>query len=219
MNKTAIILGATGLTGSILLEKLINDDRYKTIKLFSRKEIVGLSSKVIQYVGSLFELESFKDEFTGDEVYCCIGTTANKTPDKAVYKAIDYGIPVTSAKLSKENGIPSFLVVSSLGANEKSTVFYSKTKGEMERDVLLEKINKTHILQPSIIQGKRKEQRIGEKVGLILFKLFQPLFFGKLKRYKITEAEHIAQAMINLANSTSKTQIIRSEKIKKIAMN
>ena len=217
MKKTAIILGATGLTGSILLEKLINDDRYKTIKLFSRKEIDGLPSKVNQYVGNLLELENFKAEFTGDEVYCCIGTTAKKTPDKAVYTAIDYGIPVAAAKLSKENGIHTFLVVSAIGANANSSIFYNKTKGEMERDVLSEKIKHTHILQPSIIEGKRNEQRIGEKIGLTLFKLFQHLFFGKLKKYKITEAEHIAQAMINLANSTSNKQIFSSNEIEEIA--
>jgi len=217
MKKTAIILGATGLTGSILLEKLLNDDRYETIKLFSRKEIDGLPSKVNQYVGNLFELENFRADFTGDEVYCCIGTTAKKTPDKAVYTAIDYGIPVASAKLAKENGISTFLVVSALGANAKSSIFYNKTKGEMERDVLSEKIDHTYILQPSIIEGKRNEQRIGEKMGLVLFKLVQPLFFGKLKKYRSTEAEHIAQAMINLVNSTSGAQIITSDKIKEIA--
>ena len=219
MKKTAIILGATGLTGSILLEKLIHDERYKTIKLFSRKEIDGLPSKVNQYVGNLFELENFKADFTGDEVYCCIGTTAKKTPDKALYTAIDYGIPVATAKLSKENGIHTFLVVSALGANAKSSIFYTKTKGEMERDVLLEQIENTFILQPSIIEGKRNEQRIGEKIGLAAFKLVQPLFLGKLKKYKITKAEHIALAMLNLANSPSNKQFIASHDIEALAIN
>ncbi|NOR28896.1 MAG: NAD(P)H-binding protein [Lutibacter sp.] len=217
MGKTAIILGASGLTGSILLQKLVNDNRYKTIKLFSRKKIDGLPSKVNQYMGDLFELESFKAEFTGDEVYCCIGTTAKKTPKKTIYTAIDYGIPVAAAKLSKENAIHTFLVVSALGANATSSIFYNKTKGEMERDVLSKKIKKTHILQPSIIAGNRKEQRIGEKTGIFIFKLLQPLFFGKLKKYRITEAEHIVKAMLKLANSTSTVQIITSEKIKEIA--
>lgn len=219
MEKTAIILGATGLTGSIVLDKLLKDDRYKSIKLFSRKKIDGLPSKVIQFTGNLLELENFKADFTGDEVYCCIGTTAKKTPDKTMYKAIDFGIPVAAAKLSKENGINTFLVVSALGANANSSIFYNKTKGEMEQAVLSEKIEKTHILQPSIIGGDRKETRIGEKIGLVIFKLLQPLFFGKLKKYSLTEADHIAQAMINLANSTSTTQIITSEKIKEIAIN
>lgn len=219
MKKTAIILGATGLTGSIVLDKLLNDDRYTRIKIFSRKEIDGMPSKVNQYVGNILELESFKADFTGDEVYCCIGTTAKKTPDKTLYTAIDYGIPVAAAKLSKENGIQTFLVVSALGANAKSSIFYSKTKGEMERDVLLEKIKNTFILQPSIIGGKRNEQRIGEKIGLAVFKLVQPLFFGKLKKYRITQAEHIAQAMINLANSPLNKQIISSNDIEALAIN
>lgn len=219
MKKTAIILGASGLTGSLVLAQLLKDDRYDTIKLFSRTVIDDLPSKVIQFSGNLLELEHFKEKFYADEVYCCIGTTAKKTPNKTMYKAIDYGIPVAAAKLSKENGIHTFIAVSAVGANAKSNIFYNKTKGEMERDMLLEKIKNTHILQPSIIDGNRMEQRIGEKIGLALFKLLQPLFFGNLKKYRITEAEHIAQAMIYLANSTSGVQIITSEKIKEIANN
>jgi uncharacterized protein YbjT (DUF2867 family) len=219
MKKTAIILGASGLTGAIVLEKLLNDDRYDSIKLFSRKRIDGLSSKVKQYIGDLLSIETFKKDFTGDDVYCCIGTTAKKTPNKIEYKAIDYGIPVAAASLAKANKINTFVVVSSIGANSKSSAFYTRTKGEMERDVLSKKVEYTYILQPSIIDGNRKEQRLGEKIGLIVFKIFQPLFLGKLNKYKITEAEHIAQAMINLANSSSQEIIITSNKIKEKALN
>jgi uncharacterized protein YbjT (DUF2867 family) len=217
MKKTAIILGATGLTGAILLEKLLKDDRYKTIKLFSRKEIDGLPSKVTQFVGDILELEQFKKDFTADEVFCCIGTTAKKTPDKALYKKIDFGIPVTAAKLSKANGIPAFLVISALGANAQSSIFYSKTKGEMEEAVLSEKIEKMHILQPSIIGGDRQENRVGENIGLNVFQFLQPLLLGKLKKYRITKAEDIAKAMINLANSTATKTRITTESIKLLA--
>ena len=219
MGKTAIILGATGLTGGILLQKLIEDKRYSTVKLFSRNKIEGLPFKVKQFVGNLFELEDFKKDFTGDEVFCCIGTTAKKTPNKETYKKIDFGIPLAAAKLSKENNISTFLVVSAIGANPKSSVFYSKTKGEMEQEVLQQNILNTYILQPSIIGGNRNESRIGETIGLAVFKIVQPFFFGKLKKYKITEAEDIAQAMLYLANSSSKSQIITSEKIKELAIN
>ena len=136
MNKTAIILGASGLTGGLLLEKLIVDDRYESIKLFSRSSIKGLPNKVKQYIGDLLELEQFKNDFTGDEVYCCIGTTAKKTPDKSLYRDIDYGIPVAAAKLAKANRINTFLVISAMGANKKSNIFYNRTKGEMEQEVL-----------------------------------------------------------------------------------
>jgi len=217
MEKTAIIIGASGLTGSILLKKLLKDNRYSTIKLFSRKKIEGLPNKVEQFIGDILELESFKDHFKADEVFFCIGTTIKKTPDRIIYKAIDVGIPEAAAQLAKKNNICTFLVVSALGANAKSSIFYNKTKGEMEQAVLSKKIENTYILQPSIIGGNRKETRVGEKIGLVLFKLFQPLFFGKLKKYSITEADDIAVAMINLANSTSTAQIITSDKITKIS--
>lgn len=220
MKKTAIILGATGLTGSILLQKLIKDDRYESIKLFSRSKIEGLPRKVTQFVGDLLKLEKFKADFTADEVYCCIGTTAKKTPNKALYKKIDYGIPVTAAKLSKENGINTFLVISAMGASTKSSVFYNKTKGDMERDVLQQDVKNTYVLRPSLIGGQREEYRILEKIGLSVFKLIEPLFIGKLKQYKIIDPENIAQAMINLANNTSHAEvIITSNDIKKSTKN
>jgi len=220
MKKTAIILGATGLTGAILLQKLIADERYESIKLFSRSKIEGLPDKVIQFIGDLLKLDQFKADFTADEVYCCIGTTSKKTPDKKRYKEIDYGIPVAAAQLSKENNIATFLVVSALGANKNSTVFYNKTKGEMEQDVLKKQVKNTFILRPSLIGGDRKERRILEKIGLVVFKIIQPLFIGKLKQYQIINAESIAQAMLNLANNNNSEEvIITSNEIKKIAKN
>ncbi|WP_291865290.1 nucleoside-diphosphate sugar epimerase [Maribacter sp.] len=248
MKKTAIILGASGLTGNILLQKLIKDDRYDTIKLFSRSKLEGVPSKlprgnptrhseenslkisrqasehlnldyrVKQFVGNLLELNTFKADFTADEVYCCIGTTSKKTPDKTLYKQIDYGIPVAAAKLAKENNIPTFLVVSAMAANKNSSVFYNKTKGEMEQGVLQQNIKNTFLLRPSLIGGERKERRVLEKIGLIVFKIIQPLFIGSLKKYKIINAESIAQAMLNLANSISNANvIITSDDIKQIA--
>jgi hypothetical protein len=89
----------------------------------------------------------------------------------------------------------------------------------MERDVFSKKIEYTYILQPSIIEGNRIEQRLGEKIGFLVFNILQPLFYGKLKKYKITKAEHIAQALINLANPSTQEKIITSNKIKEIALN
>jgi uncharacterized protein YbjT (DUF2867 family) len=220
MKKTAIILGASGLTGGILLQKLIEDDRYEHIKLFSRSKIEGVHNKASQYIGDLLKLEEFEADFTADEVYCCIGTTTKKTPDKDLYRQIDYGIPVSAAKLSKINDIRTFLVMSSMGANLKSNVSYSKMKGEMERDVVQQRIENTFILRPSLIGGERKEHRLLEKIALSVFKIIQPLFRGSFKHYKIIEPEHIAQTMINLANSAHQSEvIITSNDIKEIAKN
>ncbi|MBN4083047.1 NAD(P)H-binding protein [bacterium AH-315-A23] len=220
MGKTAIILGASGLTGGLVLKKLLDDDRYETIKLFSRKSIGITNSKISENIGNLLELEKFKDDFTADEVFCCIGTTAKKTTDKAAYKNIDYGIPAKAAKLAKENKIKTFIVVSALGANVKSNVFYNRTKGEMEKAILKQHIPNTFILQPSIIEGQRDEVRSFEKIGIKLFKLMKPILLGKLKKYRAIKAEYIAQAMIYLANTkTKQQQIISSNNIKEIAIN
>ena len=220
MKKTAIILGASGLTGSSLLQKLIEDERYEKIKLFSRSKIEGLPNKVEQFIGDLLKLEQFKSEFTADDVYCCIGTTTKKTSDKTLYRNIDYGIPVAAAKLSKANNILTFLVISAMGANKNSTVFYNKTKGEMEHEVLQQNLKNTHILRPSLIGGNRNEKRTLEKIGLKIFKVIQPLFIGKFKAYKIVNAEIIARAMIYLANTKNHSEVfITSDHINRLGNN
>ena len=218
MGKTAIILGASGLTMQQLLTALIADKNYDSIKLFSRKKTENTTSKVIEIVGDLLKLENFKEDFTADEVFVCIGTTAKKTPDKTQYKNIDFGIPAAAAKLAKANHIPTFILVSALGANTKSSVFYNRTKGEREQAVLSEKIPYTYILRPSIIGGNRNENRPMEKIGIAIFKLLQPLMVGKLKKYRIIEAENIAKTMMYVATEKPEIQIIESDKIQEMAL-
>lgn len=212
--KTAIILGATGLTGSILLDTLIENPDFQKIKLFSRHSVEKPSSKIEEHLIDMFALESFSDDFKADVVFCCIGTTKAKTPDKEVYKMIDYGIPVTAAKLAKKNGIKTFMVISALGADVNSSIFYNKTKGEMQRDVAQQGIENTYILQPSLIYGDRKESRLGENVAISLMKIFRFLI---PKKYRMISAKTIAQAMVFLSQNNFSGKIIPSEEIKKIA--
>ena len=214
--KTAIILGATGLTGDILLKKLLIDQRYDKIKIFTRKPLRLENKKVTEILCNLLELDSYKENFFGDEVYCCIGTTTKKTPDKELYKKIDYGIPVKAAELCKDNGIKTFAVVSSMGANANSSIFYNRTKGEMEQAVLELNIENTYVLRPSMIGGNRDEFRIAEKIGSVLMKVLNPLFIGSLRKYRMIDAEIIANAMIELANNGIDKKIIESDQIRKI---
>ncbi len=217
-NKSAIVLGATGLTGNILLKKLLTDDRYSKIKIFTRKPLRFENPRVTEILCDLMELDSYKENFYGDEVFCCIGTTTKKTPDKVLYKQIDFGIPVSSAKLCKQNGIKTFVVMSSMGANANSSIFYNRTKGEMEDAVLEQKIENTYILRPSMIGGNRNEFRIIEKIGTFLMKILNPIFVGSLKKYRIIDAEIIANAMIELANNKIDKQIILSDQIQELGI-
>ena len=214
--KTAIILGGTGLTGSLLLNRLIADDSYGSIKLFSRKASGNTSPKIKEFIGDVLLLEHFKDDFTADEVFCCVGTTSSKTKDRTVYRAIDFGIPFAASKLARENNIPTFLVMSSMGANAKSKIFYSRTKGEMEQAVIGEKIPYTYILRPSLIMGKRTERRIGESVGGVVMKFTNAFLVGRLKKYRPIEADCIAAAMINLTKTKPPTGVVNSDKLQEL---
>lgn len=213
-SKTAILIGATGLTGGLVLNALINDNRYHKIKLFSRS-LVGISNpKIKEHLIDLLRLDEYASDFTGDEVFCCIGTTKKRTPNNETYRKIDYGIPVTAAKMAKSNGIESYIVISALGANAKSSVFYNKIKGEMEEAVLAQKIARTFILQPSLIGGDRTEKRTGEWIFKQVMKVVNILLVGYLKKYRSIEPITIARAMVWLANNEYSKVKIESDEIK-----
>lgn len=218
--KSAIILGATGLTGNYVLNKLLKREDYSKVIVFSRRELDIKHEKLEVIVCDLLNLEEQKDYFKADEIYVCIGTTNMKTPNKKLYREIDFGIPVTAAQLCRENRIDHIAVMSSLGANSKSSVFYSKTKGEMEQSVLEMEIPYTYLLRPSLIMGRRKESRTGESLGKILALFIGPLLIGPLKKYKAIRSETIADAMINLCNGKFKDfGIIESNRISEIGNN
>lgn len=213
MGKTAIILGATGLTGSLVMEQLCANEMYSKIKVFGRNYSGVENEKVEEFIGDMLQMETFAPNFTGDEVFVCIGTTRKKTPDKVLYRLIDYGIPVAAAKLAKSNGIGTIAVVSAIGANSKSSFEYNRIKGDMERDVMNSGVHRVFLLRPSFIAGPRKEKRAGERFGIFLFRLIGPLLIGSLKKYRAVQASAIAAKMIQLANSNEKSQIIESDQI------
>ncbi|NER10118.1 Uncharacterized conserved protein YbjT, contains NAD(P)-binding and DUF2867 domains [Muriicola jejuensis] len=215
--KTAILLGATGLTGGRLLENLLSDTRYGRIRVFSRSPLDISHPKLEVHKGDLLKLSEFRLSFKADEVFCCIGTTKARTPDKEKYRAIDYGIPVAAAQLCRENGIETFLVISALGADPRSRVFYNRTKGEMEKAVLNRGIKRIFILQPALISGQRDESRPGEWIAKQLFKVLDLLLIGPLKKYRSIKAEEIARAMIWLANNDYEFKRIESDTIKSLA--
>ena len=216
-NKTAIILGATGLTGGYVLNALLADDRYSRVILFSRSSVGIRHEKLKEILVDMFHLERYKNEFYADEVFCCVGTTKAKTPDKEQYKEIDYGIPVTVARICKEQQIPSLLIISALGANPNSSLFYSRLKGVMEKDVEEEQLEKVHFLQPSLISGKRKEFRLGEWFMKQLMKILNLVLVGPLDKYKSIHPKDIATAMIWLANNPYEKKRIPSDILKKLA--
>lgn len=219
MGKTAIVLGATGLVGGHLLRLLLDDNDYSVVKVFGRSSVGISEEKLEEYIVDLLTLEKHSEKFTGDVVFCCVGTTKAKTSDKSHYRDIDYGIPVTAATLSEEKNIKTFIVVSALGADKNSRVFYNRVKGDMEEAVMVKNIEEIYIMQPSLIGGERDESRMGESIAKFFMNLLQPLMVGDLRKYRPIHPNDIAKAMMYLAGDAvmRETKRIESDHIKELA--
>jgi uncharacterized protein YbjT (DUF2867 family) len=214
--KSALILGATGLTGSHLLDLLVNHIGYTIIKTPGRRAPEIKHPKIhFQQIDLEQNLVNHPELFDVDEVFVCIGTTQKKTPDKAAYRNIDYGIPLQAAKMAKKAGIQTFQVISALGADTGSRVFYNRLKGEMERDVMGVGIPFTYFLRPALIVGNRQEFRLGEGLAKSFFQLINPMI---PEAYRSIDAHDIACAMVYLTNGGQSTSsVIPSDQIRRLA--
>ena len=211
--KTALLFGASGLVGSHVLSQLICNNNYSKIKLFVRSSI-DISDPKIEIIQTDFNnLENHREDIKGDDCFFCIGTTKKNSPDKNEYQRIELNIPKQVAQIAKSNNIKSYFFVSSGYANSKSSGDYLKYKGLVEEEILNLGFSKTGILRPSFILGNRKEFRLGEKIGIIIFKLLNPLFVGPLRKMRSIHSETIAIAMIKLANENIDQKIFESDQI------
>ena len=214
--KTALLFGSSGLIGGHLTKQLIENSSYDKVKLFVRSD-PKISDPKIEVINTDFNnLQNHKDEITGDDCFFCIGTTKQNAPDKDEYRRIEYNIPVEIAKIAKSNSINSFVYVSSGFADPKSSGVYLKNKGDVEQELKSLNFLKLGIMRPSFLIGDRKEKRIGEKIGIFIFKLISPFFLGPLKKMKPIHSEKVAKAMIKIANENLRKTILESDEIAEI---
>ena len=211
--KTALVFGSSGLVGSHVLNQLIQHSNYSKIKLFVRSSIKVNDRKIELIQTDFNNLEQHREEMMGDECFFCIGTTKKNSPDKNEYQRIELDMPKQVAQIAKSNNIKSYFFVSSGYANSKSSGDYLKYKGLVEEEILSLGFSKVGIMRPSFILGDRKEFRLGEKIGIIIFKLLNPLFIGPLKKMRSIHSETIAKAMIKLANENNNQKIFESDQI------
>jgi len=215
MKKTALILGSTGLTGSHLLEILLNSEKYGKVVSFVRKATGAEHPKLTEYVVDFDNPDTYKDFVKGDDLFCCLGTTIKKAGSQEAFAKVDREYPLNFATIAKQNGVKQYLIVSSLGANSKSKNFYLRTKGQVE-DLLREQFFETTIIaEPSFLLGDRKEFRLGEKIGKNVMKILSLFMVGKLKRYRAIESQQVAQSMYDAAQAALKGYyILKSEQLK-----
>lgn len=218
MEKTAIIVGASGLIGTSLLEQLLADQKYKEVLVIVRKKLDSQHPKLRQLIVDFDQLDQHQDEIRADVVFCCLGTTKNKTPDLVQYKKIDYQYPLDIARIAYDNGASQYHFISSIGADASSGIFYTRTKGEAERDLQKIPFESIHIYQPSLLVGKRKEPRTAEGFMIGLMNILNPLLIGGLKKYRSIKVSNIAKAMIAISKKSIKGIFIYpSDKIEEIS--
>ena len=213
--KTAIIIGASGLTGKALLYQLLQDDTFSRVTIFVRKELAIANTKLNQQVIDFNDLSSYKELIKGDVVFCCMGTTIKTAGSQDAFKKVDFIFPTEFAKIAKQNGISTFLLQSSLGADATSSNFYLKVKGETEEAIKNLNFQSFATFRPSMLLGDRLEFRLVEKIGKIIMQAFSILFIGKLKRYKAIHVNQVAKAMIKQSklNKTGNTIIENEEMV------
>lgn len=209
-----LILGGTGLVGSRLLDLMLQDTKVERIHLISRRSCGIDHQKITEYITPLSKMKNFETAFSVDACFCCLGTTLKKAGSKKAFEEIDYAMPLLAANLAYKNNIPSFLIVSALGASVNSSFFYSRVKGKLEKDLKELKFKNLHIIRPSLIIGNREERRPAEALAMIGFKLFKPLFVGPLKKYEGSHVLDIAKAMSALFHQGTSEFNIEVESIR-----
>ena len=211
--KTALLFGASGLVGSHLLNQLIKDTNYSKIKLFVRSVTEIIDPKVEIIKTDFNNLQNHKEDVKGDDCFFCIGTTKQNSSDKDEYRRVELDIPKEIAKITKLNLVNSFIFVSAIYANPNSSGDYVRFKGLVEEELKRLNFPKLALMRPSFLMGDRKEKRVGEKIGIFVFKLLSPLLLGPLKKMRPIHSETVAKAMIKAANENLEKNIFESNEI------
>ena len=199
--KTALVFGSTGLVGGNLLRLLIKDEKYKKIRVFVRSSTSKIDPKIEVVQTDFTKLENIKSEIKGDDCFFCIGTTRKKTPNKQDYINTEYNLPLSIGKICSDNNVQNFTYISSLGANPKTSNLYLKNKGMAEEELRKLNFKKFIVIRPSFLIGKRKEERLGEKIGIFAMKCVSPFLVGRFQKYKSINAGIVAKSAINISNS------------------
>ncbi|EMR02100.1 oxidoreductase [Cesiribacter andamanensis] len=217
--RTALVAGASGLVGKHLLELLLEDPRYGTVQVLTRRKLKKQHPRLEQLVVDFDALDQHAP-FTGvQDVYCCLGTTMKKAGSKEVFRKVDYVYPLALARLAAQGGAEQYLLITAMGANKGSLFFYNRVKGEVEEAVSkIPNYKSIHIFRPSLLLGDRKEDRLGEDLAGRVTKLLRPLMVGPFRPYRPIKARDVARGMLHAAFSGSRGVVLHaSEDIKKLA--
>jgi uncharacterized protein YbjT (DUF2867 family) len=215
--RSAMLLGATGLVGGHCLRQLLQEPAYTRVHALVRRPLGKSHPRLVEHVVDFDRLGETAGELPADDVFCCLGTTIGAAGSRDVFRRVDHDYVVAAARLALESGAKRFLLVSALGADERSRIFYNRVKGEAERDVAALGFRGVVILRPSLLMGDRTERRRGEEIGKVVTRVIGPLFVGPLRRYRGIRAETVARAMVRQAlGDPTGVRFLESDEIARI---
>jgi uncharacterized protein YbjT (DUF2867 family) len=217
-SKSALLVGASGLVGGHCLLYLLEEPSYTKVIVLVRKPLIIVHDKLVQHVIDFSELETLGECLTAEDVYCCLGTTIKKAGTQEAFRKVDFDYPIKLAALTQHCGADQFLIVSSLGADPHSRIFYNRVKGDMEEAIRKMQFMAFHVFRPSLLLGERKEHRAGEKVGAVAMTALKPAMIGPLRKYRAIQARDVAKVMVRVAQmDLLGVNIFESQRIQEIA--
>lgn len=201
-NKTALIVGATGLVGRELLNTLLRNDSYSKILLVGRRSPEIKDNRIVELIVNFDKLENVKSEFSAHDYFCCIGTTMDQAKTKDAFYRVDFTYPLEIAKIAMEDkNFETFNVISSYGASPQSGLFYNAVKGQMEEALIALNLKTLHIYQPSLLLGYRPHFRLWEEMAKLASSILSFFIIGSRLRFWAIKGQQVADAMYYIANS------------------
>ncbi len=203
MARIALLVGATGLVGTALLDRLLAAPEYGTVIVLGRRAPAISHAKLHFVQSTLEDLDGLGDPLVGDDLFCCLGTTTKAAGGNAGLERVDYTMVLAVARAAQAGGVKRFFGVSAAGTSANALSFYSRLKARMEQDVAAVGFESTQFFRPSLLLGARSESRPAEAFGQKLAPLLSPLCVGPLRKYRPITAEEVADAMLLKARQSA----------------
>lgn len=208
MKPNALITGSTGLVGKELLASLSSNQYYNELHLPVRRKTDNVQAGVYYHIVDFSNLDSFILGNPIRDVYICLGTTQKKAGGRAGFYLVDHDYVLNVATWAKHHGAERLCLISSIGANQRSSSFYLKTKGKIEQELINLEFKHLCIVRPSLLLGKRDEYRWAEEMAAKIYPAMSFLLVGKLKKYRAVKAEKVAQAMFHFTTGLNEPLLI-----------
>ena len=206
--RSVLLLGATGLVGREVLSLLLEDGDVSRVVVIARRATGVKHARLEEHLFDLGEMAKHANLFAVDQIVCALGTTIKQAGSQERFRVVDHDYPLTAARLGKENGAKHYLLVSAMGANARSRIFYNRVKGEVEQELTALQFRSTTIARPSLLLGDRAEHRAGERIAAHFAWLMPP-------KYKPIEARDVARALVRLAKEDAEgVRVVESRELR-----